>query len=82
VFIGAELNEVMVPKDPDYLKSILPALEELKAKHDRVIEKWVRGIFSPKLKNEILGRIWHRVMTESSAKDTKGNSKNEKTVRN
>jgi len=82
VFMDAGLNEVMIPKDLEYLKTILPALEELKAKHDRVMNKWLRGIISLRIRKEILGNVWQRVMTESSAKETKGNSKDEKTVRN
>ena len=81
VWMDADLNEVMVPKDLEYLKSILPSLEELKAKHDTVMDKWLRGIFSWKIRNTIRGNVWRRVMTESSAKDGKGKTEDEKTVR-
>jgi len=82
VWMDVGLNEVMIPKDPEYLEKILPALEELKAKHDRVIEKWLKGIISPRVRKEILGNVWHRVMTESSAKEPKGNKRDEKAIWN
>jgi hypothetical protein len=75
------LNEVMVPKDLEYLKKILPELEELKAKQTRIIDKYLRGVFSPKLRRELYGNAWDMLMWEPNPKLKKETKDDEKTVR-
>lgn len=66
IFLEAGLPSVLVPKDLKYLRSILPELEELKAKHDRVINDYLEGLFGRQLREKFLSHVWHRIMNEES----------------
>lgn len=58
VFLDAGMLEVFVPKDLDYLRSILPELETLKAKADKLINDYLRTILSRKIKEKIKHAVW------------------------
>jgi len=71
VFLEAGLSKVMIPQNQEYLKAILPELEELKAKHDQIINKHLEYIVSKKLRQQILRKVWSRLMWESELSKTK-----------
>ncbi len=60
VFLDAGMTEVLVPKDDDYLKSILPELETLKMKIDNIVNSYLETIFDRKMRQ----RLKHEVFLE------------------
>jgi len=58
VFLDAGLREVYVPKDNEYLKSILPELEKLKAKTDEIIKFYIDGILDHKIRERIKREVY------------------------
>lgn len=62
VFSEAGLMTVMMPKDNEYLKKILPGLEELKRKHDRILNEELEGLISRKNKRQVFYIVWSEVM--------------------
>lgn len=53
VFLEAQMSSVKIPKDKEYLKSILPELEAIKKRIDGVIEHFIDTITSRKLREKI-----------------------------
>lgn len=62
VFFEAGIKAVCVPKDDNYLKSILTDLEKLKARMDDIINEYLEGILSRKVRE----RVKHEVFMEIS----------------
>jgi hypothetical protein len=58
VFLDAGLREVYVPKDNEYLKSILPELEKLKAKTDEIINFYIDGILDRKIRERVKREVY------------------------
>ncbi len=61
-FIGIGLDSVKIPEDEKYLKKILPELESLRAKVDKLIKEEILSIINPKAQKEILHRLWQEIM--------------------
>lgn len=62
VFLEAGLTEVRVPKDDEYLKNILPELEKLKVKIDKIINSYLETIMSRKVRTELLTKVWADIL--------------------
>ncbi len=62
VFLEAGLTEVRVPKDDEYLNNILPELEKLKIKIDKIINSYLETIMSRKVRNELLAKVWADIL--------------------
>lgn len=60
VFRDAGMTEVKVPEDEDYLRSILPELERLKARTDEIVESYLESILDPRMRD----RLRHEVFSE------------------
>ena len=60
VFFEAGMREVSVPKEDDYLRNILPELEQLKARIDEIVNEYLEGI----LRRKVRERIRHEVFME------------------
>jgi len=61
VFLDAELDEVYVPKDDEYLKTILPELERLKAKTDEIINSYLETILDRKIRERIRYEVYMEI---------------------
>ncbi|MCK4255693.1 hypothetical protein KAX35_02300 [candidate division WOR-3 bacterium] len=55
------MEEIKIPKDEDYLESILPDLEKLKFNIDNVINDYLKSIYNPKLKDRILHKLQQEI---------------------
>lgn len=60
VFLDSDVREVYVPNDDNYLKEILPPLENIKTKSDETTEDFLYGVVNRQLK----ARIRHEVFME------------------
>jgi len=60
VLFGAGMSEVHVPKDDEYLKSILPEIERLKTKIDEIVNSYLESILDRKIRE----RVRHEVFME------------------
>ena len=58
VWLEAGMEEVKVPKDEAYLKTIIPELESLKAKIDDAIKAHLSFIANVKTRDRILRQLW------------------------
>jgi hypothetical protein len=64
VFLDAEVSRVEVPKDPEYLKEILPRLLHLKKRHDEIIQDRVDFLLRPKFMRKARYMIWQRIFSD------------------
>jgi len=62
VFLEAGMDKVKMPKDSEYLKSILPEMENLKIKITEVINSYLESIVDTKTKAKISHQLWIEVM--------------------
>jgi len=62
IFLEIGLDEIKIPKDQDYLKNILPELEYLKQKIEKILTSNLNFIINPKTKEKIKNIIWTKVM--------------------
>lgn len=62
VWLEAGLESVKIPKDEDYLKEIIPELENLKQKTDEIFEDYLGAILDPRLRQHLLHQLWQEVM--------------------
>lgn len=60
VFLDAGVTEICIPKDDEYLGSILPELERLKMRIDEIVNSYLESILNRKLRE----RIRHEVFME------------------
>ncbi|MBA2123978.1 hypothetical protein B9J78_03455 [bacterium Unc6] len=60
VFLDAGLREIRIPKDDEYLKNILPELEKLKARTDKIINSYLETVLDRKIR----ARVRHEVYME------------------
>lgn len=61
VWLEAMVNEIKIPKDEEFLKTIVPELEKLKKKIDEIVEDELKYVLSQKIKNQILHRTWAEI---------------------
>ena len=45
-WIDSGMVEILVPKDDEYLRSILPELEYLKRRSDEILNKWLKSVLN------------------------------------
>ena len=64
VFFEIGVMDICVPRDNEYLKSILPELEILKKETDEIIEMNIDGILSTKLRERLRSAIYMELMYE------------------
>ena len=62
VFFDAGMESVKVPKDDKYLKDILPELERLKAKSDKIINSYLESIIGIKIRSRIKQEVWAEIL--------------------
>jgi type I restriction-modification system DNA methylase subunit len=56
------LGKIKIPKDQKYLKKILPELETMKKKMDKVINEYLASVLDRKLKEKLHHYIWQEIM--------------------
>jgi hypothetical protein len=61
VFIEAGLEKVRVPKDDKYLRMILPELETLKSKIDKIINSYAESILDAKIRKRLKQEVWAEI---------------------
>jgi hypothetical protein len=61
VFAEIGLTEIIIPKDSNELKSILPQLIKLKEHADKIINAYLESIVNKKLKDKLKNAIWKRI---------------------
>jgi hypothetical protein len=61
VFLEAGLAKVRVPKNDNYLKTILPELETLKSKIDRIINSYAETILDIKIRKRLKEEVWSEI---------------------
>jgi hypothetical protein len=69
VFYDAGMREIYVPKDEDYLRSILPELERLKARTDEIINHYIDGILNYKIREKIRRIVYSRITNTEEIKE-------------
>jgi DNA-binding ferritin-like protein (Dps family) len=62
IFLEAGIDRVKIPEDKDYLKSILPEAEELKARIDEIIDSYLESIMDPKIREKLRHQLWSEIM--------------------
>ncbi|MCX6639602.1 MAG: hypothetical protein NTW14_03850 [bacterium] len=65
VWLTSRQCDIFMPTDENYLKEILPDLEEVKEITDEVIEEKTDGIISYRKREKLLNLIWYKVMKDS-----------------
>jgi len=60
------LTSIKIPRDKEYLKSILPDLELLKQKHQKILDDELAFILRPKKRRLIEHRFWMEIMFEDA----------------
>jgi len=58
VWLEAGQESIKIPKDEDYLKKIVPELENLKQKTDEIFEDYLGSILDPRLRQHLLHQLW------------------------
>jgi hypothetical protein len=61
IFLEAGLAKVRVPKNDNYLKTILPELETLKSKIDRIINSYAESILDAKIRKRLKEEVWSEI---------------------
>lgn len=64
VFLDAGLSQILVPKDDEYLKNILPDLEKLKARTDKIINSYLETILDRKIRARIRHEVYMEITKE------------------
>jgi len=62
VWLEAGVETIKIPKDEDYLKEIIPELEDLKRRTDEVFEDYLGSILDSKLRQRLLHQLWQEVV--------------------
>jgi len=62
IFLEAGMEKVKIPKQELHLKQILPELQQIKQKIDKVIESDISTIINVKLRKKLEHLIWQEVM--------------------
>lgn len=61
VWMESGMNEISVPKDEEYLKTVVPELEALKKKIDQVIHDYTFGILNRKIRERIRREVYQEI---------------------
>lgn len=61
VWMESGVREIAVPQDEEYLKNIVPDLEELKKKIDQVIHDYTFGILNRKIRERIRREVYQEI---------------------
>ena len=61
VWMESGMNEISVPKDEEYLKTVVPELEALKKKIDQVIHDYTFGILNRKIRERIRSEVYQEI---------------------
>lgn len=70
VLLDVGMREIFIPKDDEYLKSILPELELLKKKTDEILNSYLESI----LNRQIRAQLKHEVYMEIAHNEIYGKS--------
>ncbi|MDZ7261700.1 MAG: hypothetical protein ONB05_06310 [candidate division KSB1 bacterium] len=62
VFLEAGMRTIRIPKDEDYLKAILPELEDLKARIDEIINSYLDTVMSRKIREQVRREVWEELL--------------------
>lgn len=62
IWLLAGLENIKIPHDNNYLKLILPKLEELFSKIKNIVDSYTSTIFDHKLKKQILSQLWREIV--------------------
>ena len=57
-WLEAGLESIKIPKHEDYLRQIVPKLESLKQKTDKIFEDYLGSILGPRLRQRLLHQLW------------------------
>jgi hypothetical protein len=58
IFIEARMTEIRVPKDDEYLKSILPELEEIKNWTEEVLNSYCETLMNRQLREQLRHEVY------------------------
>jgi hypothetical protein len=61
IFLEAGLEKVRVPKNHKYLRMILPELETLKSKIDKIINSYAESILDAKIRKRLKQEVWAEI---------------------
>ena len=61
IFLDAGLTEICVPKDDEYLKSVLPELEKSKAKTDAIINSYLEAILDRRIRERVKQEVFAEI---------------------
>ena len=61
-FLELGFSEVYVPKDEEYLKSILPRWEHVKRRTDEILNDFMEGILSRKIRSQLRSAVMAEVL--------------------
>ena len=61
VFLDSGLSEIKIPKDVEYLMSILPELERLKSRIDEILNSYLESIFDRKAREQLKHEVYMEV---------------------
>lgn len=61
VFLSVRMNEIYVPIDDEYLKSILPELERLKSRTDEIINSYLESVFDRKIREKVRQEVYAEI---------------------
>lgn len=65
VFLDSDLkSEIFVPKDDEYLKSILPELERLKKRIDEIIDSSLESVLNRKIRQRVRHEVFMEITKE------------------
>ena len=62
VWLEAGLEKVKIPKDKEYLETILPELEKLKKQIDEIVNSYLESILDPKTRTKIEQQLWMEIL--------------------
>jgi len=75
VLLDSEMRSVRVPLDDAYLASILPELEQIKARIEEILESELAGVLSRKLREQVRHLVYAEITSweefESAPTDEK-----------
>jgi len=58
ILLDAGMTEVFIPKDEDYLKSILPELERLKKKIDEIVDSYLDSVLDRRVRERVRTEVF------------------------
>jgi len=61
VFLESGMTKVRVPKDDEYLKTVLAEVEALKSKIDRIINSYLESILDANIRKRLKHEVWSEV---------------------